>query len=156
MNVYGKYRGTVANNIDPNRLARVQVSVPAILGDTSIWAMPCVPYAGPGVGFLAIPPVGACVWVEFEGGDPGLPIWSGCFWASDQIPDEVAPTDKLFKSAACTIHLRDAAGEEGIMIETVHGARISIDQLRIEIDNGNGVTLALEGPTVTVNGRAVQ
>ena len=68
-------------------LGRVQVSVPAVLGDGRLsWAMPCVPYAGSQVGFFAIPPVGANVWVEFEGGDPDYPIWSGCFWGTGEVP----------------------------------------------------------------------
>ena len=33
-----------------------------------------------------IPPVGANVWVEFEGGDPDYPIWSGCFWGTGEVP----------------------------------------------------------------------
>lgn len=75
---FGKYRGKVENNIDPMMMGRVQVSVPAVLGDGGLsWAMPCAPYAGSGVGFFAIPPTGANVWVEFEGGDPDYPIWSG-------------------------------------------------------------------------------
>ena len=42
--------------------------------------------AGNGVGFFAIPPKGANVWVEFEGGDPDQPIWSGCFWGIGEAP----------------------------------------------------------------------
>ena len=78
---YGKYRGKVENNVDPLQQGRVQVTVPAVLGDGRLsWAMPCAPYAGSQVGFFAVPPVGANVWVEFEAGDPDYPIWSGCFW----------------------------------------------------------------------------
>ncbi len=66
---------------------RIQVSAPAVLGGTHArWAMPCVPYAGPGVGLFAIPPVGANVWVEFEGGDLDYPIWTGCFWGIGEVP----------------------------------------------------------------------
>ena len=36
--------------------------------------MPSSPYAGPGVGLFIVPPVGANVWVEFEGGDLDYPI----------------------------------------------------------------------------------
>ena len=44
---YGKYRGTVVNNVDPMQRGRVQVSVPAVLGGgRSSWAEACVPYAG--------------------------------------------------------------------------------------------------------------
>lgn len=85
---WGKYRGKVlpGGNMDPLGLYRLLVDVPAV-GGTALgsqrWALPCVPYAGPGVGFVALPPVGANVWVEFEGGDPTYAIWSGCFWAED-------------------------------------------------------------------------
>ena len=78
---FGKYRGTVVNNLDPMQRGRVQVSVPAVLGSGRLsWAEPCVPYAGDQVGLFAVPPVGANVWVEFEAGDPDHPILAGCFW----------------------------------------------------------------------------
>ena len=77
---YGKYRGKVVSNIDPLFLGRLMVSVAAIEALLNTWAMPCVPYAGSGVGFYAMPPIGADVWIEFEGGDPSFPIWTGCFW----------------------------------------------------------------------------
>ena len=67
----GKYRGRVEDNADPQGLGRVEVSGPAALGaGARAWALPCVPYAEPGVGLWMRPPVGADVWVEFEGGDP--------------------------------------------------------------------------------------
>ena len=53
---------------------------------TQSWAYPSVPYAGLQTGFYAIPPVGANVWVEFEGGDPDHPIWTGCFWGPGEAP----------------------------------------------------------------------
>lgn len=72
---FGKYRGKVESNLDAFQQGRVQVSCPAVLGDGSLsWAMPCAPYAGSGVGFFAVPPNGANVWVEFEGGDPDYQI----------------------------------------------------------------------------------
>ena len=37
---FGKYRGKVANNIDPLQLGRVQVSVPAVL---LFWKIETVP-----------------------------------------------------------------------------------------------------------------
>ena len=73
---FGKYRGVVLANIDKDDQAppgRVQVYVDHIPGAEINWAMPCVPYAGTGVGLYMIPPVGAWVWVEFEGGRSVLP-----------------------------------------------------------------------------------
>lgn len=88
---YGKYRGKVADNKDPLGIGRIQAVVPAIAPEAINWAMPCAPYAGPQVGFFMIPPVGANVWIEFEGGNPDYPIWSGGFWGEKQ--DQKPPTD---------------------------------------------------------------
>ena len=80
---YGKYRGTVLDNIDPLQSGRLQVEVPDVAGTVpSTWALPCLPFAGTGAGFFAVPPVGSLVWVEFEQGDPDYPIWTGCFWGT--------------------------------------------------------------------------
>src|SRR6266496_2141635 len=84
---FGKYRGKVTNNIDPEQSGRMQVSVPAVLGEGRLsWAMPNSPYAGMQNGFYAIPPIQSNVWFEFEGGDPNFPIWSGCFWGTGEVP----------------------------------------------------------------------
>jgi cytoskeletal protein CcmA (bactofilin family) len=85
---FGKYRGVVLNNIDPDRMGRIMPEVPSVPGMLLNWAMPCFPYAGPEVGFFAVPPIGAAVWIEFEGGNPTYPIWSGCYWEN---PLDVPP-----------------------------------------------------------------
>jgi hypothetical protein len=84
---YGKYRGQVVQNVDPQRMGRIQAIVPDVsqLIPTG-WAMPCVPAAFVQSGMFAIPAVGAQVWMEFERGDPDYPIWTGCFWGDQQIP----------------------------------------------------------------------
>lgn len=154
---FGKYRGKVVNNIDPMQLARVQVSVPAVLGEGRLsWAMPSVPYAGAGVGFFAIPPVDASVWVEFEGGDTDYPIWSGCFWGVGEVPGGPLPQMKVLKTDFVTITVNDLPGAGGITIETVTGMKISIMATGIEIDNGQGGAITLTGPQVSVNNGALE
>ena len=155
---FGKYRGKVANNVDPMQQGRMQVSVPAVLGSGSLsWAMPCIPYAGSQVGFFAIPPTGANVWVEFEGGDPDFPIWSGCFWGSGEVPASPAVAEmKVFKTDSATITLNDLPGAGGIKIETTSGMKIEISAAGIEINNGQGASLKLSGPQVSVNGGALE
>ncbi len=82
--VFGKHRGVVTNNQDPQHLGRLKARVPDVLGSAeSGWAMPCAPYVEPKTGFLMLPPVGIGVWIEFEGGDLAHPIWSGCWWSSE-------------------------------------------------------------------------
>jgi hypothetical protein len=116
---FGKYRGIVLNNIDPLYRGRIIVEVPDVLGtEVSGWALPCVPYAGRNVGFLALPPVGASVWVEFEQGDPDFPIWSGCFWAEGEMPmiPDAART-KIFKTESNYLVMSDVPGQEGLTLE---------------------------------------
>lgn len=86
---FGKYRGVVHDNADPEHRGRVQVIVPRLLGPTTPtgWALPAAPYAGPDQGFFAVPDKGAAVWVEFEEGDLSSPIWSGGFWGAPQQGD---------------------------------------------------------------------
>ena len=155
---YGKYRGKVENNIDPLQLGRVQVSCPAILGDGQMsWAMPSSPYAGSGVGFFMIPPVGANVWVEFEGGDPDYPIWGGCFWGTGEVPATPALAEmKVIKTSTATITLNDLPGAGGITIETTLGMKISITAAGIEITDGQGASVKLTGPQTSINSGALE
>ncbi len=108
---FGKYRGTITDTMDANSQGRVQVEVPAVLGTLRVWAMPCVPYAGDGVGLYAIPAPGTGVWVEFEGGDPTYPIWTGCFWGTGQLPDTSSADIKVLRTGKHTIRLDDSTGE---------------------------------------------
>lgn len=117
---YGKYRGKVERNIDPLLLGRLQVSCPAVFGEGSLsWALPCAPFAGPGVGLFALPPAGANVWVEFEGGDPNYPIWSGCFWDSLQRPPALMAIEqmKVFKTDGITLTFSSLPGIGGFTLE---------------------------------------
>ena len=86
---YGKYRGTVVNNVDPMGRCRLLVRVTDAYGpNISSWAMPCLPWAGTQMGAYIVPPPNAGVWVEFEHGDPDRPIWSGCwFGTTDAMRD---------------------------------------------------------------------
>ena len=154
---YGKYRGQVASNADPANRGRLQVSVPALLGDQLVWAMPCAPYAGNGVGLFALPPVGAGVWVEFEGGDPDYPIWSGCFWSDGQAPKLPAEARfKVIKTDACTITITDVPKAGIIEIETALGVKISFSQNGLEITNGKGASIKLTGSQVSINQGALE
>jgi uncharacterized protein involved in type VI secretion and phage assembly len=97
---YGKFRGSVHDVDDPEKMGRVKATVPEIYGEqVSPWALPAVPFAGPQHGFVLIPEVGDGVWIEFEGGDPSRPIWTGCWWASGDMPD---PADTKVRALVTT------------------------------------------------------
>jgi uncharacterized protein involved in type VI secretion and phage assembly len=158
MQYFGKYRGKVENNIDPQQQGRIMVSVSAVTGSGTLnWAMPSLPFAGSGVGFWAIPPVGANVWVEYEGGDPDYPIWSGCFWGIGEAPATPAvPQLVVLKTETCTLTLSDLPGVGGITIETSTGMKITMSATSLEITNGTGATMTMEGPSVKVNNGALE
>lgn len=133
---FGKFRGTVVDNADPQSRGRIKVSVPAVLDTLEIWAVPCVPYAGDQVGWFAMPPVGAGVWVEFEAGDPSFPIWVGCFWADNQAPLGAVPGIKGWKTDSITLTLDDEA-----------------DEARLENSSDASVTLNADVTTVAGQGK---
>lgn len=84
--LFGKYRGIVVDATSPTGQGRLQVDVPAV-GVTAVWAeasLPPVPTS-----LLKLPEPGATVWVEFEGGDVDLPIWTGATWGSSSPPAEL-------------------------------------------------------------------
>jgi uncharacterized protein involved in type VI secretion and phage assembly len=155
---FGKFPGKVTLNVDPEQRGRLQVSCPAVLGDgRNSWAMPCVPFAGSGVGFFVLPPVGANVWVEFVGGDPDYPIWSGCFWGLGEAPVTPAVAErKVLKTNAATITIDDIPGAGGITIETALGMKIAVTPAGIEIDNGQGAKISMTGPNVSINNGALE
>jgi type VI secretion system (T6SS) baseplate-like injector VgrG len=161
---YGKYRGLVIENIDPEQIGRVLVQVPDVLGETpSSWAMPCVPAAGIQSGCFIVPPIGSQVWVEFEQGDPDYPIWTGGFWGlvADvpifaTAPPAIPPGQNIVLQTTGQNMLMLSDGvpspvSGGIVLKSVSGAMIVVNETGIYISNGQGATITLVGPAVAIN-----
>jgi hypothetical protein len=161
---YGKYRGTVINNIDPEQIGRVMVQVPDVLGLTpSSWAMPCVPAAGIQAGVFVVPPIGSQVWVEFEQGDPDYPIWTGGFWGIvgevpvfATAPPAIPPGQNIVMQTTGQnmVMVSDAPPTPvtgGIVLKSMSGAMIVVNATGIYISNGQGATITLIGPAVDIN-----
>ena len=141
---WGKYRGTVVNNIDPEQRGRLIVSVPDVLTLVpSTWAEPCAPLAGPTgppMGVYLVPPIGAGVWVEFEHGDPDYPIWVGCRWGSQaDVPSlalaglPVSPSIVLQTAGQNTIVISDVPGPAGGIMLRSGGSTVMINQTGVSI-----------------------
>ena len=161
---YGKYRGTVLNNIDPMQMGRIMVQVPDVTGLLpSTWAMPCFPITGRQMGFYALPQIGAGVWVEFEQGDPDYPIWSGCWYGSvAEIPalalagNPASPSIVLQTGLQNTLMISDLPGPTGgILIKSTTGAMISVNDIGITISNGKGAMITMLGPVIDLNNGAL-
>jgi len=150
---FGKYRGTVSDNADPTSRGRIKVRVPAVWGELEVWAMPCVPYAGAGVGFYSLPKNGSGVWVEFEAGDPSYPIWTGCFWADNELPDDADADIKIWKTDAVTLRMHD--GDDEWRAETSNGAKITITD-EIKSEKGSSSQVISSSNVVSESGSRVE
>lgn len=161
---YGKYRGTVIDNVDALNQGRMLVQVPALSNVIpSSWALPCLPFAGTLSGFFVLPAIDSAVWVEFEGGDIRKPIWTGGFWAENQIPPLALAGPPALQqlviqtTAGNTLLVSDVPGPTGgILLQTAAGALISVSDTGIIIDNGQGATIEMTGPAVTINEGAME
>jgi hypothetical protein len=149
----GKYRGKVKQNIDPLNQGRIQVSVLNIV--ESGWAMPCVPYAGSGLGFFAIPPKDANVWVEFERGDPDWPISTGCFWDKGEFPPVMPalPMMRAFKTDSVDLQIVELPGA-GSLTLTVGPPALAIPA-KIEMAS-TGIKLSFGASTVELSPEGVK
>lgn len=153
---YGKYQGTVINNIDPLRLGRVQVIVPDVGGlSPSTWAKPCVPIGGLQMGMYLIPSINAGVWVEFENGDPDYPIWVGYWWGSAA---EV-PALATLSTPGVPVIIMQTPTQQALVISdvpippmTAPGIMLMSGPSTITID-ATGVTIT--APTIKINGTAI-
>ena len=135
---FGKYRGVVVD-VDAKTM-RVKANVPSVLvQQTSGWARPCVPFAGPGMGFAYLPDVGAGVWIEFEGGDVSYPVWVGCYWHDGEAPSDATASIRAIVTKAGQKILLD-----------VDGGTITVTD-----SNDNTVTLGSGGISLTCGGQSV-
>ena len=170
---YGKYRGIVLDNEDPLGLGRIRARVAAVPGSLLNWALPCTPYAGPDVGFYAIPPIDANVWIEFEAGDPNYPIWVGCFWNEGEVPlgtdDLPNPQTKIFKTLFIKMVLNDLPDVGGFTLECLPdavaslltmtfnstGILINADPAIIKLVTEEGITLEFPPGTISMTEEAI-
>jgi len=147
---FGKYRGKVTSTKDPMHLGRVQVSVPAIFGEgRNSWALPCTPYAGKDIGLFMVPPIDTNIWVEFEGGNPDYPIWSGCFWGAQELPVaarvERPEEVQVFRTVGITLTVSRKENQKGITLEVDNPVvdqplKLIYNPAGIELNHNNKMT----------------
>ena len=162
---WGKYRGTVLQNVDPLQAGRLQVVVPDVMSLLpTTWAEPCVPLAGPTgppMGVYMVPPIGAGVWVEFEHGDPNRPIWVGCRWgAPSDVPlmaragnpaDPNIVIQSLLQNMIMVSDMPPSPLTGGIILRSTLGAMIVVNDSGIYISNGKGAMITLIGTAIDFN-----
>jgi hypothetical protein len=66
--------------------------------DSCPWAEPCFAFGGKKAfnsGHIMVPYVGSTVWVAFEMGFSGRPVWFGSWLGREEIPDEIAASTNM-------------------------------------------------------------
>jgi uncharacterized protein involved in type VI secretion and phage assembly len=157
----GKYRGTVVTNIDPERLGRLLVKVPDLLGDDPcIWAESASPFAGDDMGLYAVPPVGAGVWVELQQDDPDHAVWTGCWrGSSGDVPSSASSAPPTFPPVVVQTQAKNrlvlsSTPGECLIVETSkgkQGPRIVVTATSITLTSGQGASIELSGTGVKIN-----
>ena len=114
---------------------------------------------------VAVPPIGAGVWIEFEQGDPDYPIITGFFHGSAAEVPAMAlaapPTNPpiVIQSVAQNRIVISSLPGEGITLETAKGPvgpMIRIDDIAgITISDGKGGTINIFNGVVTINQTAL-
>jgi hypothetical protein len=143
---YGKYRGVVTD-VDATTM-RIKASVPSVLpGAPTGWCAPCVPYAGPQVGFMMLPEVGSGVWIEFEGGDVSFPIWTGCYWSVGDVPSTASADVKTIVTTAGTLSFDNggsavtlAGSAQNTLVLDQSGATVTAGSGKVEV-GASGVSV---------------
>jgi len=142
---YGKYAGIVAEEPEPDTLGRIGVTVPGVLGATSIVrARPCLPY-----GHFFMPAPETRIWVEFEGGDTRYPLWVGCWYPDGTAPEEVQDEPQTHRVIQTpkghTIQISDEDGEEKVVIKHGENNFVSLQpDGSVVVSNSNGANLFLD------------
>jgi uncharacterized protein involved in type VI secretion and phage assembly len=152
---YGKYRGIAEDVQDDENLGRIIAKVPSVYGDAnSPWALPAVPFAGQGHGFVVLPKKGDGVWIEFEAGDPSHPIWTGCWWARGEMPSPGGPEERvLVTPEGLRLVLDDA--QKMLQLRHPGGAEITLTDKNITLKIGS-TKIVLSAAGVNINNGALK
>jgi hypothetical protein len=143
---FGKYRGIVLEALTGDDIGKLKVSVPDVLQDQPGIAIPCVPFAGPSHGLVAIPEKDDGVWIEFEAGDPSQPIWVGCWWGTGDMPSQAGPKIRTFVTTGGLALVMDDDKNE-LSLQHPDGPSITL--------SSDGIKLSTDAATVTLNTQGI-
>lgn len=139
--LFGKYRGIVRDNVDPEKKGRLKLEVPSVFGTTvTDWVIGAFPFGGSTKeSMLFIPAIGAQVLVEFVEGDKASPVWTATYYPADGTPENGAAPPPEFDLEQGTLH----------QIRTEMGIELRFEDDRVAPDDGGSQQIVLKHPRGT-------
>lgn len=163
---FGHYTAIVHANADPEKAGRLQVVVPAVMGQEvlAVWAVMGgqhlgVPAStrgrrGRGRGSFRVPPVGSQVVVVFLDGDVQAPMWLPGVWPREHVPAEVRAAYPETSVLARGEKLDVVEDEDGNVRVTTDRDNMEVEldtrggDLTVRTDGRGGGIIRLQGGTV--------
>ena len=159
----GVFLAEVADIVDPQNLARVQVRLHGANGvdgqDMPLWARLLSAGAGADRGMYWVPDVGDLVVLAFVQGDARFPVVLGGLWSGNAAPPENMDGGgrnnlKVMRSRkGVKVTLDDSDGQEQMVLETPGGQKLTLKDgpgsCELVDSNGNSIKLESSGITVT-------
>jgi hypothetical protein len=147
--------GVVRRTDDPDGAGRVAIGLPAIDGETGIWARCGSFYASNGGGALFLPEVGDEVLVGFLDDDPRQPVVLGSLYSRANPPpwDPSATNDRKAIMTRSRLRIELCEDAKAIEIATPGGQHIRIDDSTgtMLLANANGDRIAMDRHGVAID-----
>ena len=149
--------GVVTKIDDPEKLGRVQVSLPAFGDVETDWMEVLSPGGGAGKGLLMIPDVGDRVLVICAGGDPSQGVVLGGLFGPKGLPDEV------FGGGVRRFTMRSPGGQvirlddsdQSIRLENSAGSFVELLPDKVRLHAGTDLEIEAPGRSVVIRGAKV-
>lgn len=143
---------------DPERIGRVQASLPTFPSLETGWMRVVLPAAGPGKGFVALPDVGDDVLVLLPDGDPALAVVLGGVYgehrpADTGVADGAVRRHTWRSSEGHTVQLDDALRR--ITVETATGSSLILGPTSASLIATTDLDIAAPGHKITITAAAV-
>lgn len=151
---YALYRGTVADNNDPEKRGRLLITIDELLGKGekfNQWVYGRGVFVSDQIGIFCIPKVGSMVFVEFINGDPELPIWSAGWYPDKHISPTFKDEENYLKGTTIVnekILIKQKDNENFIEV-TNEGIFLEKDGTKINMDS-SGILMSHNGFKISI------
>lgn len=150
--------GIVTRVDDPERLGRIQATLPAFCDVETDWLAVLAPGAGKGKGLLALPDVGDVVLLLLAAHDPSQAVVLGGLFAEQGLPqgDDVVGKDASFSFLSPGGHkLRLDDGKRLVRIEDSAGSFLELSPDRVRLHAAATLEIGAPGQQVFIRGRNI-